>query len=226
MAEVIEVAIFVFLAVVNIPAAMVSIFIIAIMQRAPGLELANRTLSTVSPGCSINIRDNKFRSAVRAGLIVLCLTLPLAFMSMQLCLAIAILFGAAWFFTPVSYTYLNHNRLLQTWKGNAAVQVHLRNMDQRFDKRTYAELMEILTHPLQGVERILLESPMFYSCNGCERDMSQIRTYAEQRGWHLSHRPAKLGPLHLLAVVIMALTDAKSRKLNLMKWLRLEFTRL
>ena len=101
--------------------------------------------------------------------------------------------------------------------------LHLREPYQDFDRKTYQELLQLVTLlPQYGIEHIRLDSPMFYHASGELRSMTMLEKGLNQRGARFIHSPAGRFDC-LLGKISMLVSTSKQKKskihhISLFKW--------
>lgn len=101
--------------------------------------------------------------------------------------------------------------------------LHLREPYQDFDRKTYQELLQLVTLlPQYGIEHIMLKSPMFYHASGSLRSMAMLEKGLNKRSAWLTHSPARRLDC-LLGKISMLVSTSKQKKskihhISLFRW--------
>ena len=101
--------------------------------------------------------------------------------------------------------------------------LHLKAPYQGFDRQTYRELFALVESlPQYNVEKLSLNSPMFYDNKGELRDMNVLEKGLNKRGARLSHSPAGAFDCLLGKISMLLSTDQQKKaglaNINLRNW--------
>lgn len=100
-----------------------------------------------------------------------------------------------------------------------SLEVHLQQAEMTFRKKTYSELVRLMTFCNSNeIRTITMSSPMFYK-RGTLREMSRITTLAESKGWTMQSKQIKIDSLPLVFAALVLFTNSTiRRKVNPFVW--------
>lgn len=100
-----------------------------------------------------------------------------------------------------------------------SLEIHLQKPEMTFRKKTYRELVQLMTFcNSNDIRTITMSSPMFYK-HGTLREMSRITKLAESQGWTMQSKQIKIDSLPLVFAAFVLFTNSTiRRKVNPFVW--------